>query len=178
MNFNRSDIIQYKSNKKYNFVPASEISPDNDFIRHITNICNEELIYNRLFKKACEGKEYPLEKAEGFLSWAKMGFEENTHFVFILISERNHPVGAIDIKSNDTKSAEIGYWLSKDHGGLMTNAVTELLKQAKNNGFKSLYGMSEIDNLKSQKVLIRAGFENQGQAARNSKEYYKYIKYL
>jgi RimJ/RimL family protein N-acetyltransferase len=174
MNFNSSYILQHKSNKEYKFVPALFIHPDKDFLSHIAKVCNEELIYNRLFRKACDNQEYPIEKAVGFIDWAKAGFENSSHFVFLLVSAENNPVGAIDIKGNDLESSEIGYWLSNHHSGLMTNAVIELTRQAKLNGFKSLFGMCEIDNMKSQAVLNRAGFENQGQITRNSKEYWKY----
>ncbi|MCB9965515.1 MAG: GNAT family N-acetyltransferase [Rhodospirillales bacterium] len=178
MEFKKTSIIQYPTDIDYQFVPLSDFEADKSTADDIAKICNEPLIYNRLFKKVCENEAYPAQKATEFLKWAKTGFEDSTHFVFLIVNQSNQPAGAIDIKQNDLNSAEIGYWLSKEHTGLMTNAVIELVKQAKENGFKSLYGMCEIDNLKSQAVLERANFENQGQCRRNDKEYFKYSIFL
>ncbi len=178
MKFKKTSIVQYPTGIVYQFFPLSDFKADKTTADDIAKICNEPLIYNRLFKKLCKNEAYPAQKAAEFLKWAKTGFEDSTHFVFLIVSQSNQVVGAIDIKQNDLNAAEIGYWLSKEYAGLMTNAVIELVKQAKENGFKSLYGMCEIDNLKSQAVLERANFKKQGQRSRNNKEYFKYSIFL
>jgi RimJ/RimL family protein N-acetyltransferase len=89
-------------------------------------------------------------------------------------------VGAIDIKSSDLDAGEIGYWASSEYPGYVTNAVVALSQLAKNAGFKSLFADTVPDNLPSQSVLRRAGFNHQGLVDRKGKGvmYYSFVKEL
>jgi len=178
MQFHSSKIVQHNSDERYNLVPASDIECNDIFFNEIVQICNEPIIYKQLFEKLCNKKAYPITKAQEFITWAKDGFENTSHFVFIITTPKNTPVGAIDIKSNNLNSAEIGYWLSHHYSGLMTNGVYEIAKQAQANDFCQLYAMCEITNQRSKAVLERASFTNNGKCVRNSKEYFKYSKTL
>ncbi|HTK03360.1 MAG TPA: GNAT family N-acetyltransferase [Alphaproteobacteria bacterium] len=144
----------------------------------IAKICSEELIYKVLFKEKFEGKPYTLESAKWFINWAKEGWDKNEWFVFLIRNPENKIVGAVDIKSNNLESAEIGYWMTNEVKGLMTNAVIELCNIAKSAGYKSLYGLTVLDNKNSQGVLVRAGFTNEGEIEKEGKEYLKFTKVL
>ncbi|MDC0255922.1 GNAT family N-acetyltransferase [Bacteriovoracales bacterium] len=173
MNFRQSKIKNFINNEDYTFVPAHFIDSTQDILTSIENVCNEAFIYEQLFKVRCKGEPYSIKNAEAFLDWAKEGFKKDSYYVFFILNSSQLPIGAIDIKSNDKEEAEIGYWLSSFHSGLMTNAVIELCKQAKSFGFKNLYGLCELNNLKSKSVLKRAKFADAGKIERNQKSYYK-----
>jgi len=51
-------------------------------------LCNEPLIYNALFKETLNGNSYSINEAKQFLSWAKDGWFEKTHFVFFHLQRK------------------------------------------------------------------------------------------
>jgi len=173
MDFKKSIIKNFLNNEEYHLVPSTFINPDKDIILSIEKVCNEPLIYKQLFKSRCKDQPYSTKNAEDFLRWAKEGFLKKSHYVFFILDSMSLPIGAIDIKSNDKDNAEIGYWLSTFHSGLMTNAVKELCHQAKALGFKSLYGLCEEGNYKSKSVLKRVDFKEVGILKKNQKSYTK-----
>ena len=138
----------------------------------IVRVCNEPRVYE-LFRRKLSGVPYGLENAGLFVAWAERGWQFGTHFVLALLSEPGCVVGALDIKSPERDCAEIGYWLSAYHRGLMTNAVVELQSIAREMGYRGLYARVRPENLPSAAVLLRAGFtetqpvEQAGQAFRN-----------
>ena len=73
---------------------------------------------------------------------------------------------------------EVGYWMSNGNPGVMTNAVRAICDIAKTAGYKSLYGLTVLNNEKSQKVLINAEFENVGEIKVKGKQYLKFIKII
>lgn len=125
--------------------------------KRITKLCNEEGIYRVLFEHKLKGDEYPIEKAYEFINFARDGWLNKTHYVFGIFSD-NELTGAIDIKSDNHDIAEIGYWASEEHKGIMTPALNEIIKYAKDNGFKKLGARVKTDNIASQKVLTRNEF--------------------
>lgn len=147
-------------------------------LEKLTEVSNEELVYNVIFKEKLNGEPYPQSKAQSFFDWGKEGWDKNEYFVFAIRDPRGEIVGNMDIKSANLESAEIGYLISKDHPGVMTNAVVALCDIAKNAGYKSLYGLTVSDNEKSQNVLLRAGFINLGPVEENGKQYFKFVKKL
>jgi RimJ/RimL family protein N-acetyltransferase len=155
---------------------SAEVSGDD--LKQITTICNESLVYGTLFKERLKDRTYVHENAVRFIEWAKDGWDKNDKFVFLIRSVENKIVGAIDIKSDNLDSAEIGYWMTSNVPGVMTNAVLAICDLAKIAGYKELYGLTVPENLKSQRVLLRAGFLNEGVAEEEGKEYIKFTKTL
>lgn len=175
----KTSVDNYLSGRIYNLVSASEIENSKNNAEQITEICNQPTIYNYLFLPILEGKAYPLEKAEDFINWAQEGWAKQSHFVFLLISEAGSIVGCLDIKSNDLNCAEIGYWCSERHPGLMTNSVKALCEMAETVGFKKLRADVLKGNTKSTNVLIRAGFqflEVESSQHKTHNLYYKTLK--
>lgn len=174
-----TSIKRFPTDEIYNIVAIDKdfLSSD-EVLAQITKICSEELIYNILFKERLAGKPYVLENALNFITWAQKGWEKQEWFVYLVMDNNKKIAGAVDIKSNNLESAEIGYWASSEISGIMTNAVTALCNIAKDGGYKSLYGLTVLDNQKSQNVLTRAGFSNIGQVRQKGKDYIKFEKKL
>ena len=122
-------------------------------------MCNEPLVYDRLFRQRRQGRPYLAEEADGFLHWAQEGWQHHTHFVFLILSREGEIVGAVDIKSPDPYAGEIGYWASERHRGVMTNVLLELVRVAQAAGFRRLWANPDADNERSVALLRRAGFE-------------------
>jgi len=137
----------------------------------VAAVCGEPLIYDRLFAGRFGGRPYQLADGAGFLAWAESGWRANTYFVFALTHAEAGIVGAIDIKSCDVSGAEIGYWLSANHSGIMTNAVRCIADLAGSAGYRGLYAVTDPDNARSQAVLTRAGFVADGTHERSGEAY-------
>lgn len=128
-------------------------------LSEIVKICNQHDIYELLFREGLQGEKYPESKARSFVSWANQGWEEHTHFVYLIKTLQDQVIGAIDIKSNNPEFGEIGYWMSAEHPGFMTNALVGLISQAKEAGYLVLVAYTKEENDKSKGVLTRAGFQ-------------------
>lgn len=157
-------IQSTKSNNKYIVEDALsflERQTDNykSIIEQIVETCNEDLLYSILFAFNFKGQKYTPDKAQSFLDYALKGWKGNKNFVFVIHTEDDKLAGIIEIKSNDKECSEIGYWSSAKHQGIMTNALRELKKYAKSEGYKKLGATVRVNNFGSQKVLKRNGFE-------------------
>ena len=180
------EFLMYSADKSHEF-------SEEDY-KAITSICNEPLVYSWVFNDLFDGQPYPIEKAKEFIEKAKKEWSENEGFVFFISlleklfssklsnlfirNPEKEIVAAIDIKSPDLESAEIGYWASEKYPGLMTNAVLALCDIAKDAGFKSLWATTKMDNQKSMNVLKRAGFTDLGKVERKGKPRRKFEKKL
>lgn len=161
MDINQSvQIKNFKTDKVFHLKPL--LSNDKDASKleqDIYNCCTEKLIYEVLFKDMYPDG-YTLENAKGFIQYSNQGWAEKTHFIFgIFDTDNNSLVGAIDIKSANLDCAEVGYWLSTNYSGLMTNALKAIVDIARKNNYKSLEIFTELTNQKSENVVKRAGFE-------------------
>jgi RimJ/RimL family protein N-acetyltransferase len=154
----RVPIKNHLTNASYELVRASDLIGDPTSPAHIAAICSEPEVYDSLFRIPFEGRAYTEENARQWLHWSQQGWSAATHFVFAVIDEHQNVVAACDIKTSDD-IAEIGYWASRSHRGVMTNAVKALSALASEAGFVGLYARTQKQNTKSQAVLIRAGFE-------------------
>jgi RimJ/RimL family protein N-acetyltransferase len=154
----RVPILNHVTGRPYDLTPAAELNPDAATLARIVAICNEPEVYDWLFREPLEGRPYPEEMARQWIEWSKAGWLAKTHFVFVVRDERKGVAAACDIKSN-APNAEIGYWSSRHHRGVMTNAVAAMCSLAADAGFLELFARTKQRNLRSQAVLARAGFE-------------------
>ena len=125
----------------------------------LVSVCNEEKIYDWLFRKLFDGKSYREDNAIDFFRRGVEGWKSNKTFVFLLVTGLGEVVAAIDIKAPDLVSSEIGYWASERHRGCMTNTVVALLSIAKDAGYRSLFARVRKENQNSAGVLTRSGFK-------------------
>jgi RimJ/RimL family protein N-acetyltransferase len=181
-NFNlpiRVQVEHYQTGEKFT-IQSNDWSAEfteEDYER-LAQIMNEPEIYNRFFRSHLEGKPYTKEAAQRAVEKEKMRWEEKTKFEFLIRDSQGQIVGGMQIKSPKLEAAEIGYWMSETTPGVMTNAIVALCVIAKEAGFNSLYGMTIAHNEKSQRVLERAGFVNEGEAEKKGNMYIKFSKQL
>ncbi|NTV35925.1 MAG: GNAT family N-acetyltransferase [Anaerolineaceae bacterium] len=140
----------------------------------IVRICNQPGVYSMLFARRLNGLAYGMEDARRFVRSAEEGWQNGTHFVFITRTEDGSVTAALDIKSADLTAAEIGYWASAEHPGLMTNALLELVHIARQAGYRCLYAIVREDNPRSTNVLTRAGFACSGHMEKGGLPYLTY----
>lgn len=157
-NFQSFNIVNHLTGKTYHFTSMDQINPSEHFYDSIVKVCNEKKIYDWLFQESLCGNPYPRSKAENFKKWGTKGWKENTHFLFIVLSEFGDVAAACDIKSSDLDNAEIGYWSSSHHRGIITNAVSAMLNSGFKAGFKNFYAKVKKGNFDSAAVLTRTGF--------------------
>jgi RimJ/RimL family protein N-acetyltransferase len=142
----------------YQLVRLDELLVSPSQVDRIVSICNEPRVFDSLFSEMFPEGVYPRSSAEDWISWAKAGWREGTHFVFAAIDSQGLVVAACDLKSADVNNAEIGYWASSDHRGVMTNSVLKMLEVARGAGFQKFFAKVLEENHRSQGVLQRLGF--------------------
>lgn len=138
--------------------PISKLDASPKNLEVIAAICNQELVYEWCFRSLCEGAPYPTTLASDWISWGADGWENGTHFVYAVTDADGAVVAACDIKSADLERAEIGYWSSAHHRGVMTNAVRVVTRLADDAGFRILFADIHPDNQRSLAVIQRCGF--------------------
>lgn len=152
-----------------------EVEATNKRIEEIVAICNEPKVYSWLFRKAFGSQPYKRVNAEEFFEAASKGWIKNEMFIFHVLTSDGEVSAAIDIKSSNTEYAEIGYWSSEAHRGLMTNTTRVLVNLARKAGFRSLFGRTKKENKDSAGVLRRSGFVLDAieSEASDSNDYYR-----
>jgi RimJ/RimL family protein N-acetyltransferase len=150
-------VTNFLTGGVYDFVPAADVRADAASLARIVSICNEPDVYDWLFRPSLGGVPYGEGKAVQWLDWAKDGWRAGTHFVFAVLDAAGLVAAACDIKSADAR-AEIGYWCSVRHRGVMTNTVTALCGLAAEAGFHGLFARTKVGNTRSKGVLLRSGF--------------------
>lgn len=171
-------IISHRTQREYRLTPASMVDADSMALAEIVRICNEPGVYDNLFAGPLSNRAYALDDAQRFISWSYDGWREGTHFVYFIVDTNGSVVGAIDIKSTNLASAEIGYWLSAEHSGAMTSAVVALASLAREAGFAELHALIRPDNQRSSAVVERAGFVYTNDIIRDGQVYRRYARRL
>ena len=78
--------------------------------------------------------------------------------MFVVLDEQGLAAAACDIKSSDLEAAEIGYWSSEKHRGVMTNSLLAMVAAGFQVGFRRFYARVRPGNYDSAAVLLRAKF--------------------
>jgi len=143
----------------YILVRGDTIRPSFAHLAEIVGICNEPNVYGWLFEDKLQGKPYTRVKAVEWLTRSADGWRQGSHFIFVVTTAAGKVAAACEIMSNDANGAEIGYWSSEHHRGVMTNAVSEMCDLAQRAGFRALSARVRRGNARSTGVLRRVGFE-------------------
>jgi RimJ/RimL family protein N-acetyltransferase len=155
-------IVNRLNGLAYRMVPAAQVTSTPEQLENLASICNQRSIYNSLFKERLNGRPYGMDDGRSFLDWAVQGWRAQTHFVFLIVTSTGLIAGALNIKLGDRNTAEVGYWCSELHRGLMSEAVAVLKSMASEASFSTLFARVRKDNLPSVGVLERNGFISLG----------------
>ena len=156
-------VKRYNSEEMYLLRSLDEyLDISNKDMERIASICNEEQIYRFLFKDRLGGREYTVTDAENFISWAKDCWKKQQSFFFLMQDTQGAIVACLDISSSDFSGSPIGYWVTSNVRGIMTNSVLKLCELAGRIGYKKLFALVEPGNGRSAGVLMRAGFSHKG----------------
>lgn len=144
--------------RPYALLRADALPFDPQRATNVAAVCNEPLVYDRLFRARRQGRPYAVEEGDEFLTWATAGWQDGTHFVFLLLDADGRVAGALDVKSPELDAGEVGYWLGGEHRGIMTTALLAMIDTAQEAGFRRLWACPDTDNFRSLALLERAGF--------------------
>lgn len=174
------EIIENFVTKEECYLCSTELGNEmkSDDVEKIVKICNQKSVYDFLFRKRLEGRVYEKKDAEWFLNWIAEGWQKQKWFVFFIRNNKEDIIAAIDIKSDNLESAEVGYWADEENPGVMTNAAIKLSEIAIKNGFRKLYALVLPENVKSIGVVKRAGFIFKEEVDKDDKHYLKFVKVL
>lgn len=151
-------VRNFLNGEEYRMLGGEAIVFTTEDLNDIVRVCSQENCYNAVFRRRLQGRPYTLANAISFANWVKEGWENHTHFAFIVRNQEGKFAGTLDIKSSNLERAEIGYWSDELQSGFMTNAVLQLIQASKNAGYKSLYARVKEENVRSAQVLLRADF--------------------
>jgi RimJ/RimL family protein N-acetyltransferase len=143
---------------QYLLQPLWKLEASSKNLEAIATICNEALVYQWCFRELCKGSPYPRDLAVDWLRWGTAGWADSTHFVYVVTDADGAVAAACDIKSSNLERAEIGYWSSAHHRGIMTNAVRSVIQLADAAGFKVLFADIHPENRRSLAVIQRCDF--------------------
>ena len=155
--FTKAPILNHLSGAPYTMRRMLDIEATEAFLQSVVSICNEPKVYDWLFRQRLGGAPYPRADAVWFKEWGDRGWREGTHYLFIVQDADGHAAAACDIKSAKLDGAEIGYWSSERHRGIMTNAVNAMIAAGFAAGYRRLYGRVRKGNSSSAAVLLRCG---------------------
>jgi len=158
-------ITNALTGQMYQFCSVEHISPTEEHILEVVAVCNEPEIYSWLFSENLKGSPYPFQLASQWFTWANDGWKNNSHFIFALLAPDGKIIASLGIKNADLECGEIGYWCSENHRGIMTNAVTALIDAARLAGFQSFCAQARKNNIRSEKLLARIGFQPSSETA-------------
>lgn len=131
-----------------------------------------------LFKTVDESREYIMEYLDwvpntkevqdsiNFVNESAEKWENKDSYRYMIINKENNQLaGIVDAfkVSFKNKSAEFGYWLSKNHSkkGFMTNSVKTMEKILFSKGFHRLQIRAAEENSNSRNVAERLGYKQE-----------------
>jgi RimJ/RimL family protein N-acetyltransferase len=165
-----------------------EIIESNNFRLEKININRVE----ELFKTVDNNREYimpflgwvpyvnEVQDSADFIDRELEKWSENKAFVYMIIdNESNKLAGLVDVHNVKlkNKSAEFGYWLSKNHSkkGFMTNSVKAMEEVLFSKGFHRLVIRAVDTNMNSRNVAIRLGYKEEGILRDNEYLYDRFV---
>ena len=175
----REEIFNFKTGEVCHLVSNEKIEyfTNKDYDK-IAKICNQPTVYDFLFKERLNGKKYQTKNAIKFVNWMIAGWQNQKWFVFLVRNTKNEIIGAIDIKSDNLESAEIGCWADENSPGIMTNVTLKLLDLASKSGFKELFAIIKPNNIRSQNVVTRSSFVCDGKISKDKEILLRYHREL
>jgi RimJ/RimL family protein N-acetyltransferase len=151
-----------------------ELISDKD-VQQIKNIFNSHDVYDRLFKRTLKNRAFTLENVKRYIKWSVTQTLNKNNITYIIRDKNTIVCGGIDLQKVDSETATIGYWADPKTPGFITNAVKEIIKVAKEIGYKNIDAYPEEGNEKSIKVLNRLDFKYVEKIIKPDKVLLKYL---
>ena len=85
--FKKTKIKNHLDGRAYQLRRMADLEATDEFLSSVVSVCNEPQVYDWLFRERLQGKPYPLEDAGWFKEWGTQGWEDNTHFLFIVTDD-------------------------------------------------------------------------------------------
>jgi RimJ/RimL family protein N-acetyltransferase len=111
-----------------------------------------------MFNRSRKGKKFTTSDIKKYLDWSVAQTLNGKNISYFVRDSHDVICGGLDLQRVNEKTVTIGYWTDEDKPGFVTNSVNILLGVAKNIGYVSIDAYPEKDNIKSIRVLERAGF--------------------
>ena len=147
----------------------------NEDILQLKNIFNSHDVYDKLFRRTLKNKTFSLENVKRFIKWSVAQTQSGNNITYIIRDKNDTVCGGIDLQKVDFETVTIGYWADPKTPGFITNSVKEIIKVAKEIGYKNIDAYPEEGNEKSIKVLNRLGFNYVEKIIKPDKVLLKYI---
>jgi RimJ/RimL family protein N-acetyltransferase len=151
-------ILNQRNGEIYIISRSEEVIVANHQLETLTSLCNEPAVYKIFFKDKLNGEPFSIQNAAELLETAAQGWKDQSQFFFTILDRTGLISGIIRIKSANRDLAEIGYWCSEKHRGIMSNAVRVVSELAEEAGFSALCAKVRKDNWASIKVLNNNNF--------------------
>lgn len=151
-------VVNLKTGRTYRLWRSDAIHFDHSRLQRIVEICNEPQILRHLAENGVASDSYSFRDATRFVERAKSGWVGGRFFVFFVLDPMGKPAGCLEIKSSDRTLAELGYWGSAGHSGIITPSVSALIELAREEGYVRLFANTGVKNSRSIKVLTSNGF--------------------
>lgn len=157
-------IFNFLTRQRYVLCRADSIAVNDTLVRQLTFLCNEPEIYDHLFRLRLQGARFTIFHGYELLSWAVDGWKTGDYQVFFLVDQEGDIVASVDVRTwqgwqqSRGDAREIGYWCSSFHSGLMTNALSQVLRWLGEEGVVEVHARVQSENERSRGVLRRSGF--------------------
>lgn len=112
---------------------------------------------------------YTLKDADEFIEKCKNNKEDH---LFVIENDGVH-IGGIGIHIKGEHKGEIGYWLGEEYWrkGYLTIALNKIIEMAFNDlNLKRIYAGTFENNIASEKLLLKCGFEYEGTLRKSLKK--------
>ena len=113
---------------------------------------------------------YPLSAAQGWIERVRELRQQGLVAAYLICGQSDEQVmGVISLKLMTTTEVNLAYWMGEDYWGqgFCSEAGHMLLDQAKKQDIKPIIAKHLVGNQPSQKVILRLGFQLDGQEIHN-----------
>ena len=86
-------VANARNGAVYRLVRADALDATPERLLEVTRGCNEPRVYEWLFRERLRGEPYAPEQAAIFFEWARAGWREGAHFVFLPVKIFNSSGG-------------------------------------------------------------------------------------
>jgi RimJ/RimL family protein N-acetyltransferase len=153
-------IKNYHSAEKVKLIPVENIKVDTNFLKQLNRLMNlPEISY--LFDSYKVGNKINEIGTKKYINYAIKSWGIGSNFIYFILDENDIVVGSIDLQKENDESASLGFWISPEKLGFMTNILNYFLKLKVVRNYKTINSYTKPTNLKAINLLRRLNFIEQ-----------------